>query len=177
MDAKLIAFKARLTNSGSMSVMLTGTCMEPLLFEGDEALICPQESICVGDICAFKDSDGSLATHRIISIVGSEVTLKGDKSNKREVVDQSCIIGTVDFVRLSGRQGWQEIPSSLARRCFSAQLSKRIYHDTSVAHYAPVAKAARLRRRFFRHVLMALNRQARSLMIKNPAGEAQPDTH
>ncbi len=171
MDAKLIALKAKLTNSGSIMVSLTGTCMEPLLFEGDEALVRPlhpQEDVCVGDICVFKDADGSLASHRVVSVFESKVMLKGDKSNKAEMISRSHIIGTVGSVRLLNRQYWQKIPGGIARRHLSAQLSKRIYHNTAIAHPAPIAKAARLRRRFFRHALMALNQQARSLMVKHP---------
>ncbi|MBX9035130.1 S24/S26 family peptidase [Gordonibacter massiliensis (ex Traore et al. 2017)] len=177
MNAELIALKARLEKSGSITVALTGMCMEPLLREGDEAFVRPQDKIGIGSICAFQDADGSLNVHRVIAVDGTTVTLKGDKSNKREVVDRSHVLGVVGSVRLCGVQGWREMPAGPARRYISAQFSKRIYHDTAIVRSAPAAKAARLYRRFFRHALMAFNRQARARMLNNPTGSSQPDFH
>ena len=154
---------------------LTGMCMEPLLREGDEALVRQQDDIGIGSICAFRDVDGSLNVHRVIAVDGSTVTLKGDKSNKREMVERSHVLGIVDSVRLCGMQDWREIPAGPARRYISAQFSKRIYHDATVMRSGTVAKASRLYRRFFRHALMAFNRRARARMLSNPTGSSQPD--
>lgn len=158
MDARSIALKASMSARGSLEIRLVGGCMEPLLSEGDTALIRPYEQAHVGDICAFQLSSGTLALHRIVSIDKEMIILKGDKSSGIEHIDESDIIGIMDSVRVEGEGEWESMPRGRMRRHVKAWLSRRMYHGEASPQPTLADMPTRLVRRFFRHVLMALNR-------------------
>lgn len=55
--------------------------MEPYISVGDYVIIKQSEDYKIGDVVAYTDSSGSLVTHRIVEINGSEIKTKGDANN------------------------------------------------------------------------------------------------
>ena len=85
--------QARLRAQGYFVLGLRGRCMEPLLFEGDRALIRPIDEVMIGVLALVLLDDGSLALHRVVAIEPDAVTTKGDYAGKVERIAQSRLFG------------------------------------------------------------------------------------
>lgn len=85
-------------------VIITGSSMEPLLHDGDLALVRPQPSYTVGDVVAYRSDDlGQVVLHRIVSTDGNTYRLQGDNNDfiDPEQPHRSQLVGT-QWVHVDG---------------------------------------------------------------------------
>jgi signal peptidase I len=62
-------------------VTTAGTSMEPLLHQGDLALVYPSPTYEVGDVVAYDNPDiGRVVLHRIVALDGGRFVLQGDNN-------------------------------------------------------------------------------------------------
>lgn len=77
--------KSVATVSGYATLSVVSGSMEPTLAIGDIIVIDTHEKkYQKGDIVTFLDDDGTLVTHRILSIHGKEMITKGDNNNTQD---------------------------------------------------------------------------------------------
>ena len=65
------------------ATVLSGS-MEPTLPVGSLLIIQKQDNYTPGDIVIYQDDDGSLITHRLVSLTGSKAVTKGDANNTED---------------------------------------------------------------------------------------------
>ena len=127
-----------LAEGREVEMMTKGTSMLPFIvgdrdsvIMGKEAGGCPKP----GDIVLARRSPGNYVLHRIISVDGDRVTLRGDGNVfGTETVDRMDILGKVTaVVSPSGRKRvprnayfWRN-SAPFARRCFLALYRRTIY--------------------------------------------------
>lgn len=117
--------QARLRAQGYFVLGLRGRCMEPLLFEGDRALIRPIDEVMIGVLALVLLDDGSLALHRVVAIEPDAVTTKGDYAGKVERIAQSRLFGVARKFSLDGGS-WVEDPRNRRELADLAALSLSI---------------------------------------------------
>lgn len=99
-----------LVEPGSLFVMhVTGYSMLPLLGYGDDRIVLRRTTAndnILGRIAMFRAKDGHIIVHRVMSIEGEIVTLRGDGNIVQyEHCQRSEIIGVVErVIRQSGRE-------------------------------------------------------------------------
>lgn len=121
----LAIIQARLRAQGYFILRLRGRCMEPLLFEGDRALIVPIDEVMVGILALVLLNDGSLALHRVVSVEPDAVTTKGDYAGKVERIAQSRLLGVARKFSLDSGS-WVEDPRDRKELADLAALSLSI---------------------------------------------------
>ena len=159
-----IVIKSNLQRYGFFDVALSGSCMYPILKEGDCARIVAAEKPSLGDICIFENDDNQLLAHRIVRFRGDEVRVKGDHSNAAESIKPESILGVITTVKLSKNDTWAVLPNNPSYRHIAALLSRRMIHEQDSIDIVVILKAQRLRRRFHRHILILLNSYKRKEM-------------
>ena len=129
---------ALLAEGRDVEIMAKGTSMLPFIVGGRDSVILRKEadgSFLPGDIVLARRSPGNYVLHRLISVDGDRVTLKGDGNVfGTETVDRKDILGKVTaVVSPSGRKRvpgnaylWRNL-NSFARRCFLALYRRTIY--------------------------------------------------
>ncbi len=65
------------------AIVLSGS-MEPVISVNDVVIVKSQDSYEPGDIITYADEDGTLITHRIVSIDDDEVIVRGDANNTND---------------------------------------------------------------------------------------------
>lgn len=165
-QTKLIALKTKLAIDGCCEFALAGCCMEPLLFEGDAIKVARTDDFVVGAIYGYVSPDGNLYAHRLVVKHDDELALKGDRSNRQEVVGCSTVLGRVAHVKLQGSDRWCPMASNDCIAKISAFLSRNMYHGPEKSACKIVLNAERLKRRLCRHCLMAINRRVRNRLIR-----------
>ena len=129
MDTKELIIKAQLSKNRKYEINLTGKCMDPLLKPGDKAEIVSCGRLRTGKLFLFRMADGALAVHRLIIKDGEELTLKGDRTKKYEIIEKSDIIGEVRRVRFKDCGVWHEMNSNPLTGYIAAMLSKQSMFD------------------------------------------------
>ena len=107
---------ARLLDEGhSVTLTLRGVSMRPFLEDGrDKAILTkPSKPVRVGDVVLAEVSSRRYALHRIVKIVGSLVTMRGDGNLATEQFDASKVLGIARCFYRKGRKrpdyttGWK----------------------------------------------------------------------
>ena len=70
--------KAKLRSDGRFVLTLCGRCMEPLLVEGDRAVVELCDDPQVGDVVLVCLDNGLLAVHRLVAFESGLCVTKGD---------------------------------------------------------------------------------------------------
>ena len=129
---------ALLAEGRDVEIMAKGTSMLPFIIGGRDSVILRKEadgSFLPGDIVLARRSPGNYVLHRLISVDGDRVTLKGDGNVfGTETVDRKDILGKVTaVVSPSGRKRvpgnaylWRNL-NPFARRCVLALYRRTIY--------------------------------------------------
>ena len=86
------------TQNEPLDIAVTGTSMEPVLYEGDIIRLQPQEDYQAGDILVFNYNDNELLTHRLLLKKGGRFFCKGDNCYRLENVSPAQIIGKVTHI-------------------------------------------------------------------------------
>lgn len=159
-----VVIKSNLQRYGFFDVVLSGSCMYPILKEGDCARIVAVKKLSLGDICVFENGGNQLLAHRIVRFRGDEVRVKGDHSNAAESIKPESILGIIATVRISNNSKWITFPDNIFYCRIAAFLSRRMIHEQDSSDMAFILKAQRLRRRFYRHILILLNGSKRKEM-------------
>lgn len=129
MDTNILIIKAHLMKNGQYVIPLTGRCMEPLLKAGDKAEIIRYDDLKVGKLYLFKMAGGALAVHRLIIKDGEQLTLKGDRTKKYEIIKKSDIIGEVRRIKFEGNEAWHEMDRCFLLEYIAAMLSRQSMFD------------------------------------------------
>lgn len=108
-DAAAAAMAVVESVEGRFVLTLRGRCMEPLLFEGDRAVVLSAEHLQVGDLALVLLDGGLLAVHRIVGFEPNFYITKGDYSGKAERVGPLCVLGIARGFSLEGGP-WVEDP-------------------------------------------------------------------
>lgn len=112
-----IAVKAKIKKNAKVELRLTGRCMDPLLCAGDIAEVIDAEEYCVGNLYLFTLANGALAVHRLVLINKDLLLMKGDRTQKYEIISKRDIIGVVNRVILKGKHNWCVItPGKVSKR-------------------------------------------------------------
>ena len=123
-----------------VEIMSKGTSMLPFIVGGRDSVILRKEATGVqkpGDIVLARRSPGNYVLHRLISVDGDRVTLKGDGNVfGTEIVGRKDILGRViAVVKPSGRKCvpgnaylWRNL-NPFVRRCFLALYRRTIYKN------------------------------------------------
>jgi len=81
------------------NIKVTGTSMEPVIYDGDTAYIEKIEKYRIGDIVVAIDTKGWLLIHRIVRIKEGIINIKGDNAVAIETVRPDDCFGRVVFVK------------------------------------------------------------------------------
>ncbi len=117
--------KAKLRSEGRFVLTLCGRCMEPLLVEGDRAVVELCDDPQVGDVVLVCLDNGLLAVHRLVAFESGLCVTKGDYSGKVERTSLFHILGVVRKFSLDGG-AWIEDPRSRDELIGLANLSLTI---------------------------------------------------
>lgn len=80
---------------GYRQMVITTGSMEPAIYPGDFIITQEQGEYLAGDIVTYRDGN-SFVTHRILSVDGNTVHLKGDNNNTQdEPIQRDRIVGAV----------------------------------------------------------------------------------
>jgi hypothetical protein len=109
-----------LAGGSGVRLRVRGGCMQPLLQEGDWVWVVPGLSLCLGSIVLAQSKDGSLVCHRLLSCVGGNFLLAGDRTFAMEEHPKELLLGEVSHagrgavrLRLKGRM-WRRYGRFLA---------------------------------------------------------------
>ena len=129
---------ALLDEGREVEIMSKGTSMLPFIVGGRDSVILRKEATGVqkpGDIVLARRSPGNYVLHRLISVDGDRVTLKGDGNVfGTETVALEDVLGKVmAVVSPSGRRRvpgnaylWRNL-NPFVRRCFLALYRRTVY--------------------------------------------------
>ncbi len=102
---------ARLSSGRTAEITVTGSSMNPVLFEGDIITVVRESSYAVGDILVFLYK-GTLLVHRLLKISGGRYFCKGDNAFRLEDFPASETIGKA---ALSNGQALPDYPAELIK--------------------------------------------------------------
>ena len=86
-----------------VQIAVRGSCMEPLLLDGDRVRVAPLRTpAVVGLLVLARDTGGQLVCHRVLAQEGSRLSLAGDRSYRVEQHDASTLYGQVMAAERSG---------------------------------------------------------------------------
>ena len=94
---KILIARAKAQNKKPFTVSVTGSSMEPILYEGDHVTVLPQVAYEVGDILVYYYKQEGLLVHRLLKIQDSRYFCKGDNALRLEDVDRDAIVGAVQL--------------------------------------------------------------------------------
>ena len=94
---KILIARARAQNKKPFTVSVSGSSMEPILYEGERVTVLPQVAYEVGDILVYYYKQEGLLVHRLLKIQDSRYFCKGDNALRLEDVDREEIIGAVQL--------------------------------------------------------------------------------
>lgn len=174
MDARVAIIRTNLQRHGFSEIALSGSCMRPILMEGDYARIIAAQKPSIGDVCIFVDNDGRLLVHRIVYLKRGKLQTKGDHSNASEWIKSNDILGIIAAIRLPGSNLWIDLPNNIFYRYAAAYLSKRMIHEQDFIHTSFILRKQKLYRRFHRYILVLLNGGKRKRMEKIAAASPTP---
>ena len=96
-----------LKSKGQAEISVTGTSMNPTLFEGDKVVIKKCDQYKIGDILVFYYKNEEILIHRLIKI-NNRYFCKGDNSFRLEDIEYNQIIGKAISVNNTAIQPWDE---------------------------------------------------------------------
>ncbi len=96
-----------LKSKGQAVISVTGTSMNPTLFEGDKVVIKKCDQYKIGDILVFYYKNEEILIHRLIKI-NNRYFCKGDNSFRLEDIEYNQIIGKAISVNNTAIQPWDE---------------------------------------------------------------------
>lgn len=104
-NAEFLPKVVELLNEGhTVTLRLRGYSMRPFLEnDRDKALFIKPRKICVGDAVLAEIEKGHFVLHRIISIAGGNITLRGDGNLTEEHCKLSDVVGEVIGFYRKGR--------------------------------------------------------------------------
>ena len=102
---------ARLSSGRTAEITVTGSSMNPVLFEGDIITVVRESSYAVGDILVLLYK-GTLLVHRLLKISGGRYFCKGDNAFRLEDFPASETIGKA---ALSNGQALPDYPAELIK--------------------------------------------------------------
>lgn len=99
MDKKLIAklLTTMLKTKGQAEISVTGTSMQPTLFEGDKVIIKKCDEYKIGDILIFNYKNEGILIHRLLKL-NNRYFCKGDNAFRLEDIEHDQIIGKAVLV-------------------------------------------------------------------------------
>ncbi len=97
-NARTAALLRDIAASETLSLVVSGDCMRPLLESGDRIRVRGRRLYWPGDVVAFRRADGRILVHRVLGYVpgrhGGSVFAKGDHlSREDEPVTRDAVIG------------------------------------------------------------------------------------
>ncbi len=94
-----------LRSGGRVRMLASGRSMEPVIINGHDIVVLKkaERPFEKDDIVLFKRHNGSLVLHRIITVDGNRLTLRGDSQWTTETVDKSMILGILEAVERNGK--------------------------------------------------------------------------
>lgn len=109
MDSKLIArlLPTVLKSKGQIEITVTGTSMNPTLFEGDKVTIVKCDEYRIGDILVFDYKNDGILIHRLLKCDG-RYFCKGDNTFRLEDIEYTKIIGKAVLINNEPIQPWAE---------------------------------------------------------------------
>lgn len=161
MNVQTIALKASLAKQGYAQIVLTGTCMRPLLRNKDKARISIFSHLSIGEIYLLSDENNQLLAHRLIRLRDNKAIFKGDCSNIAECVNVSKVIGLVTAIQFAGTATWVNIENNKKQKRITAYLSGKMIHTPKQPKTHFMTKAQRLYRRAFREMVALIDRHQR----------------
>ena len=96
-----------LKSKGQAEISVTGTSMNPTLFEGDRVVIKKCDEYKIGDILVFYYKNEEILIHRLIKI-NNRYFCKGDNAFRLEDIEYNQIIGKAISVNNTSIQPWDE---------------------------------------------------------------------
>lgn len=95
-------------NDGKLDVI--GISMEPLIYQGDQVQVTPQQQYRIGDIIVFIDILGNLLVHRILEIKGNYIITKGDNTvSTDKSLAENCLGKVTKIYRSDGRGNFRPV--------------------------------------------------------------------
>ncbi len=91
---------------GYSQLAVTSGSMEPTLAAGDMIIIQEKESYTLGDVVTFRDSSGTLVTHRIVGSTDGMFITQGDANNVEDqdlLSPESIVGGVITYIPAVGR--------------------------------------------------------------------------
>ena len=90
--------QGELVRSGFFSALVGSGSMEPTISTMDMLVVMGSDSYQEGDVITYISPQGSLVTHRLIEIAGSEFVAQGDANNIPDApFDRQRVVGKVVF--------------------------------------------------------------------------------
>ena len=96
-----------LKSKGQAEISVTGTSMNPTLFEGDKVIIEKCNEYRIGDILVFNYKNEGILIHRFLNCDG-RYFCKGDNAFRLEDIEYNQIIGKAVLVNNTSIQPWVE---------------------------------------------------------------------
>ena len=93
-DEKISLLKKVLHEITYMEIQVSGSSMEPYLFDGETVIISEvQELLKSGDVILFRNEQYKLGLHRVLEVKSSNLLIKGDNSKIEELINRELVIG------------------------------------------------------------------------------------
>ena len=94
---KILIARAKAQNKKAFTVSVSGSSMEPVLYEGEHVEVLPQVAYEVGDILVYYYKQEGLLVHRLLKIQDNRYFCKGDNALRLEDVEREAIVGAVQL--------------------------------------------------------------------------------
>ena len=94
---KILIARAKAQNTKAFTVSVSGSSMEPVLYEGEHVEVLPQVAYEVGDILVYYYKQEGLLVHRLLKIQDNRYFCKGDNALRLEDVEREAIVGAVQL--------------------------------------------------------------------------------
>ena len=94
---KILIARAKAQNKKAFTVSVSGSSMEPVLYEGEHVEVLPQVAYEVGDILVYYYKQEGLLVHRLLKIQDNRYFCKGDNALRLADVEREAIVGAVQL--------------------------------------------------------------------------------
>ena len=165
-QTEISIYKARLKAKGSVELRLKGSCMNPLLQDGEIAIIVPTDKYKVGDMCLAEFPDGCLILHRIVDIRNEKYILKGDRARRAECLPERSLIGVASAVHNDKKTYYLAKSRHIAKiQAFVSRQSILYEYDSETGN--SIERGRAIHSRLCERLLIIVNALLRKVWIKS----------